>query len=261
MSVRSSHSTGPTVAAGELALPPSAHNSDLDVSEIDQLRVGILGPSTSRLHTPCSPLSESEVSPLRMWMSEEDYRDANLFDYLALMALHSNNTSDHCECSTEEVTYSIGRVRKVRQASVFHHLKMAWEMGLLIRQGPPRKSHGTGSKWFLTDDGKRFLLTGLRVRLKLMETSTFSRHQISEMVRGEEVRDWESELRDRSRSVASARTKRRRRQNSKLTDGQPKASPFAVTRTELAHAVESQVIEQVRTKGSEISPIWAGLLR
>jgi hypothetical protein len=152
----------------------------------------------------------------------------------------------------------MGQMVVVNQATckaLYRNLTIAWELGLIGRF--PMGSANTNG-WRVTTEGKRFLLTGIKARQKLMKVSGRSLEDVCLLISTDEVDDLEEDMKEWVRRVEAGGQEFDREVKAK---GQPRAvRSIVVSHAEVAKAIEVGAMRMARDLQAQVAGPWAGLL-
>lgn len=210
---------------------------------------------------------ERERHLIKQWVTADGYSDPAVFPILTQLAISTSATGQLVPMSTEQLVDKCASAPDECTADVFHILKRCWELGLVNRDGAKGRIHGAGSVWSLTDDGKRYFMSGIKTRLQMVKVNRKNTpEQICRLLGNDEIHDWESELRERAIKVQRVRRGettgevKRRRLPSKLDDVTPPVVS-TISRSEVAQAIEAQALDKARQGGATAGTPWSGLIR
>lgn len=214
--------------------------------------------------------TDAEACLLQNW-AKPTYNQPTLFEMLVQIAVEGQREGIHRPVSTETLlAKTVLEPQRIRP-EVFRHLNRAWDLGLLTRAGEAGKNNGAGSVWTLTQDGKVFLVSGLRARINTRKVSRHSDEQICQYMAEDEIGDWLMELRERNRLLTSERAdgqgagaatqaNKRRKRLEGSTDAQL-TSAKAVSRTQVVDAIERKAVSQAKRTEPGVGPMWSALVR
>lgn len=136
----------------------------------------------------------------------------------------------------------------VRRA-LYRNLNAAQELLLLDRKEV--KTHGKPvTYWALTNDGRHFLMMGIRTRNALRKVACYSDEEICCQVSADELEEWKLDAEERAQVLVDHFGASGKRAPSLCSD---------VSRTALVQAIKQQALMKIHTSG--VSRLWCGLVR